>query len=80
MKKCKNMSTKQESVTDATFKGWPVSSDFNFTSKDDRVTAATCKYCPLVASPTVTNCCHRLHLKHGKILRSAFENFAMHKN
>ena len=69
------MSIKQESVSDATFKTWPFSSDFNFASKDDRVTTATYQYCPLVVSPTVTNCCKELHLKYGKI-----ENFAMHEN
>ena len=56
------MSTKQESVSDAAFKIWLFSSDFNFASKDDWVTAATYKYCPLVVSPTVTNCCKELHL------------------
>ena len=69
------MSIKQESVSDATFKTWLFSSDFNFASKDDRVTTATYQYCPLVVSPTVTNCCKKLHLKYGKI-----ENFAMHEN
>ena len=80
MKKCKNMSTKQESVSDATLKAWPFSSDFNFASKDDQVMAVTCKYCPLIISPIVTNCCKELHLKYGKIPRSVFENFVMHEN
>ena len=44
------MSTKQESVSGATFKAWPFSSIFNFGCKDDRTTAATCKYCQLVVS------------------------------
>ena len=44
-KKCENMSTKQESASDAAFKVWPFSSDFNFATKDGRVTAAICKYC-----------------------------------
>ena len=79
-KKCENMSTKQESVSDATFKAWPFSSDFNFATKDGRVTAATCKYYPLVVGPTVTNCCKELHLKYSRIPRFAFKNFAMHKN
>ena len=58
LKKCKNMSTKQEIVSDATFKAWPFSSNFNFACKDGRVTTATCKYyCPLVVSSTITNCC-----------------------
>ena len=74
-KKCENMSTKQESISDATF-----SSDFNFVIKDGRFTAATCKYCPLVVGPTVTNCCKELHLKYSKIPRFVFENFVMHKN
>ena len=69
------MSTKQESVSDAAFKTWPFLSDFNFASKDYRVMAATCKYCPLVVSPTITNCCKELHLKYGKIPRSVFENY-----
>ena len=33
-KKCKNMSAKQEIVSDAPFKAWPFSSDFNFTCKN----------------------------------------------
>ena len=46
------MSTKQESVSDAAFKAWPFSSDFNFACKDGRVTAATCKYyCPFSCKP-----------------------------
>ena len=32
-KKCKSISTKQESVSDATFMAWPFSSDFNFAFK-----------------------------------------------
>ena len=72
-KKCKNMSTKQESVSDAAFKTWLFSSDFNFAGKDDRVSAATCKYSPLVVNLNVTNCCKELHLKYGKIPRSVFE-------
>ena len=42
--KYKNMSTKQETVSDAAFKAWPFSSNFNFAFKDRRVTTATCKY------------------------------------
>ena len=49
-KNVKSMSTKQESVSGATFKAWPFSSIFNFGCKDDRITAATCKYCQLVVS------------------------------
>ena len=74
------MSTIQESVSDATFKAWQFSFDFNFASKDDQDTAVTYKYCPLVVSPIVTNCCKELHLKYDEIPRSIFENFAMHKN
>ena len=33
-KKCKNMSTKHEIISDATFKAWPFSSNFNFACKD----------------------------------------------
>ena len=55
-KKCENMSTKQESVSDA-FNVWPFSSDFNFATKNGWVTAAACKYYPLVVGPIVTNCC-----------------------
>ena len=77
-KKYKNMSTKQESVSDAAFKAWPFLSDFNFAFKHSRVTAATCKYyCPLVVSPTITNCCKELHLKCDRVPRSVFENVAM---
>ena len=32
-KKCKNVSLKQESVSDAAFKIWPFSSNFNFAYK-----------------------------------------------
>ena len=64
------MSTKKESVSDAAFKAWPFLSDFNFAFKDGRVTAATCKYyCPLVVSPTITNCWKELHLKWGRVSR-----------
>ena len=49
-KNLKNMSTKQESVSGATFKAWPFSSVFNFGFKDGRVTTATYKYCQLVVS------------------------------
>ena len=52
---------------DAAFKTRPFSCNFKFASKNDRVTAVTCKYCPLVVSPIVTNCCKELHLKCGKI-------------
>ena len=62
------MSTKQEIVSDAAFKAWPFSSDFNFACKDGRVITAThIYYCPLVISPTITNCCKELHLKFGWI-------------
>ena len=43
-KNAKNMSTKQEIISDVAFKAWPFSSDFNFACKEDRVTAVTCKY------------------------------------
>ena len=33
-KNCKNMSTKQEIVSDAASKAWPFSFDFNFACKD----------------------------------------------
>ena len=75
------MSSKQEIVSDAAFKAWPFSSDFNFACKDDRVNAATCNYyCPLVVNPTITNCWKELYLKCGKVFRSVFENAATHKN
>ena len=51
---------------------WPFSSDFNFASKHGGVTATTCKYCPLVVGPTVTNCCKKLHLKYSRIPRTVF--------
>ena len=79
-KKCKNMSTKQENLSDGAFKG-SFSSDFNLACKDGRVTPAKCQYhCPLVVSPTVTNCCKELHLKCDSVPRSVFENVAMHEN
>ena len=44
----KKMSTKQEIVSDAAFKAWLFSFNFNFACKDGHVTTATCKYyCPL---------------------------------
>ena len=70
----------KEIVSDAAFKAWPFSSDFNFACKDSQVTAATCKYnCPLVVNPTITNCFKELHLKPGRVPRSVFEYVAMHK-
>ena len=71
LKKCKNISTKQEIVSDAAFKTWPFSSDFNFACKDGRVTAATYNYyCSLVVNPTITNCCKEFHLKwHSSYIR-----------
>ena len=56
------MSTKQESVSRATFKAWPFSSIFNFACKDIRVTTATCKYCLLVVSPSDEALCKFLPL------------------
>ena len=79
-KKCKSMSTKQETVSDAAFKAWPFSSDFSFICKDVRVVAATCKYyCPLIVSPIITNCYKELHLKCDRVPRSVIKNVAMHK-
>ena len=79
-KKCKRMSTKQEIVSDTAFKARPFSSDFNFPCKDGRVTAATCEYdCPLTVNPTLPIFFKELHLKHGRVPRSVFENIAMHK-
>ena len=75
------MSTKQEIMSDAAFKGWAFSSDFNFACKYGRVTTTACKYyCPLVVSPTITNCWKELHLKCDRAPRSVFENVAMHEN
>ena len=74
------MPIKQESVSDATFKAWPSSSDFNFAGKHGGVTTATCQYFPLVVGPTITNYCKELHLKYSRIPRSVFENFNMRKN
>ena len=80
-KKCKNRSTEQEIVSDATFKAWSFSSDFNFVCKDDRVNTATCKYyCPFIVNPTINNCWKELHLKYGRVFRSVFENAAIHEN
>ena len=54
-KRCKNMSTKQEIVFDATFKAWLFHPYFNFACKNCQVTAVTCKYhCPLVLNLTIT--------------------------
>ena len=54
------MSTNQEIVSDAPFRAWPFSSDFNFACKDGRVTATSRKYyCPLVVNPTITNLLQR---------------------
>ena len=62
------------SISDTSFKAWPFSSDFNFAFKDGRVTTATCKYyCPWIVSPTITNCCKKLHLKCGRVSRSALK-------
>ena len=67
-KKTLNMSTKQEILSDAAFKAWPFSSDFNFARKDGRVTTVTSKYyCPLVVNPTITCCCKELRFKCGKV-------------
>ena len=55
LKKCKNMPTKQEIVSDAAFKAWPFSSNFNFACKSSQVTATICDYyCPLVVNLTIT--------------------------
>ena len=75
------MSTKQEIISDAVFKAWPFSSNFNFACKDGGVIAATCKYyCPLVVNPTITNCCKEFRLKCGKVPISVSENVVMDKN
>ena len=75
------MSTKQEILCDAAFKAWLFSSDFDFSCKDGRVTAATWKYyCPLVVNPTITNCCKELHLKYDRVPISMFEKVPMHEN
>ena len=79
----KNVKTysKQEILSDATFKAWPFSSDFNIACKDDQVNATTCKYyCPLVVNPTTTNYWKEFHLKCCRVFRSVFENGATHKN
>ena len=78
-KKCKNMSTKQEIISDATFKAWPVSSNFKFACKNGSVTKATC-YSPLAISPTITNCCKEQHIKCGRVPKSIFENVTMDEN
>ena len=54
-KNVKTCLTKQEIVSDATFKAWPFSSNFHFVCKNSQVTAATCKYyCPLVVNLIIT--------------------------
>ena len=75
-KKCKNVFYLMPP-----FKVWPISSDFNFSCKDGRVTAATYNYyCPLVVNPIITNACKKLHLKCDKVPRAVFANVAMHEN
>ena len=65
-KKSKNMSTKQEIVSDASIKTCPFSYDFTFACKDGLVIAATCKYyCPLFVNPVITNCCKEIRLCHA---------------
>ena len=64
------MSRKQESVSDATFKAWPFSSDFSFACKDGQIVAATCKYCQLVAIEKFESEMLRWNLR-GKISESA---------
>ena len=77
-KRSKNMSIKQEIVSDATFRAWPFSSDFSFAYKDGWVSAATCKYyCPLVVNCTITSCCKEFHLICSRFPSSVFENVAM---
>ena len=80
-KKCKNMNTKQEIVSDADFKAWSFSSDFNFACKDGRITKATWKYyCLLLVNPAITNCCKELHLKCDRVPRYVFENVTIHED
>ena len=80
-KKCKCMSAKQEHMSDAAFKTWSFSYNFNFACKDGQVTAATCKYyCQLFVSPIITNCCKKHNLKCGRVPRSIFENITVHQN
>ena len=78
-KKCKSMSTKQESVSDTTFKAWPFSSSFNLASKHGGVNTATCQYFPLVVGPTITNCCKRTILNIGKFLDPSLKTLACMK-
>ena len=74
------MSVKQEIESDAAFKAWPFSSDFNFACKNSQFTAAACKcYCPLVVNLTLPSC-KEFHLKWSRVLRSVSENVAMYKN
>ena len=74
------MSTKEEIISDTTFKTWKFSSSFNFACKDDQATAATCKfYCPMVVNGTITNCFKELHLRCDSVFRSIFQNVAMYE-
>ena len=50
-KNVKNMSTKQESVSRATFQAWLFSFVFNSGCKDGRATTAKCKYCLFGCKP-----------------------------
>ena len=53
---------------------WLFSSDLILPVKMVELTAATCKYCcPLIVSPTITNCCKGLHLKCGRVPRSVLK-------
>ena len=80
LKRCKNLSTKQVVISDVTFKAWPFSSNFNFATKDGRVTTATCKYyCLLAVNPAITNCCKEVHVVCDRVPSSVFENVTIHE-
>ena len=77
MKKCKNISTKNENVSDATCKAWPFSSDCKFARTDGPVTADITVHwlqalpLPVVGKSSIVNVIEFLEL--------SFKNLAMHK-
>ena len=66
-KRCKNMSTKQEIVFDATFKAWLFHPYFKFACENCQVTAVTCKYQSIGFKPY-----------HYQVARSSILNEAKH--
>ena len=73
------MSTKQEIVSETTFKAWPFSFDFNFACSNMQILSLSSKpirWTPLQLS-IVTSCYKELHLKCGRVPGSIFENLKL---